>query len=69
VVLPIRKECRRTLDHETALCSTEGGAPGLDRTADTRFRKPVLYPLSYEGIVPIYRYFVFLRLGKNTTSC
>ena len=33
------------------------------------FRKPVLYPLSYEGIVPICRYFVFLRLGKNTTSC
>jgi hypothetical protein len=45
------------------------GAPGLDRTADTRFRKPVLYPLSYEGIVPICRYFVFLRPGKNTTSC
>ena len=24
-------------------------APGRDRTCDTRFRKPVLYPLSYEG--------------------
>ena len=31
------------------------GAPGLDRTADTRFRKPVLYPLSYEGKMPICR--------------
>ena len=27
------------------------------------------YPLSYEGTVPICRCFVFLRLGKNTTSC
>src|ERR687891_289382 len=24
-------------------------APGRIRTCDTRFRKPVLYPLSYEG--------------------
>ena len=24
-------------------------APGMIRTCDTRFRKPVLYPLSYEG--------------------
>ena len=24
-------------------------APGRNRTCDTRFRKPVLYPLSYEG--------------------
>lgn len=26
------------------------GAPGRNRTCDTRFRKPMLYPLSYEGI-------------------
>ncbi len=26
-----------------------GGALGRIRTSDTRFRKPVLYPLSYEG--------------------
>ena len=25
------------------------GAPGRNRTYDTRFRKPLLYPLSYEG--------------------
>ena len=25
-------------------------APGRIRTCDTRFRKPVLYPLSYEGV-------------------
>ncbi len=25
------------------------GAPGPTRTADTRFRKPLLYPLSYGG--------------------
>jgi hypothetical protein len=27
-----------------------GGAPGRIRTCDTRFRKPMLYPLSYEGL-------------------
>jgi hypothetical protein len=26
-----------------------GSALGWNRTSDTRFRKPVLYPLSYEG--------------------
>ena len=26
------------------------GAPGRNRTCDTRFRKPLLYPLSYEGV-------------------
>ena len=29
------------------------GAPGPIRTADTRFRRAVLYPLSYEGMVDI----------------
>ena len=29
------------------------GAPGRNRTYDTRFRKPMLYPLSYEGLRPI----------------
>ena len=27
------------------------GAPGRNRTCDTRFRKPLLYPLSYEAVV------------------
>ena len=27
------------------------GAPGATRTHDTRFRKPLLYPLSYGGII------------------
>ena len=26
------------------------GAPGTTRTCDTRFRKPLLYPLSYRGM-------------------
>ena len=26
------------------------GAPGRNRTCDTRFRKPMLYPLSYGGV-------------------
>ncbi len=25
------------------------GAPGMNRTCDTRIRNPVLYPLSYGG--------------------
>ena len=29
------------------------GTPGRTRTADTRFRKPLLYPLSYRGIPPV----------------
>ena len=27
----------------------DGNAPGRIRTCDLRFRKPLLYPLSYEG--------------------
>jgi hypothetical protein len=26
------------------------GAPGRNRTCGTRFRKPLLYPLSYRGV-------------------
>ena len=29
--------------------ATYDGAPGKNRTCDLRFRKPLLYPLSYEG--------------------
>ena len=32
-----------------ALTCTYTGALGVIRTRDTRFRKPMLYPLSYEG--------------------
>jgi hypothetical protein len=39
-------------------CWSNNGAPGWNRTSDTRFRKPVLYPLSYEGIAPICRDFI-----------
>ena len=28
---------------------TRSGAPDRTRTCDTRFRKPMLYPLSYRG--------------------
>jgi hypothetical protein len=31
---------------------TSHSAPGRNRTSDTRFRKPLLYPLSYEGRGP-----------------
>ena len=36
---------RQLVTGETPLC-----ALGRTRTSDTRFRKPVLYPLSYEGM-------------------
>jgi hypothetical protein len=29
------------------------GAPGRIRTCDTRFRRAVLYPLSYEGVADV----------------
>ena len=32
-----------------SVVSGERGAPGGTRTRDTRFRKPLLYPLSYRG--------------------
>ena len=37
------------------------GAPKMIRTSDTRFRKPLLYPLSYKGVSrPLLRpYFFF----------
>ena len=29
---------------------SDGGAPDRTRTCGTRFRKPLLYPLSYRGL-------------------
>ena len=52
-----------------APCSMKSGAPGWNRTSDTRFRKPVLYPLSYEGIVPICRGFSSATAGPEYQSC
>ena len=47
-------ETTTTEDHDPGVndhrqLHTHIGAPGRNRTCDTRFRKPVLYPLSYEG--------------------
>ena len=39
--------CERT--ENPAVAGLSVGAPGVIRTRDTRFRKPVLYPLSYGG--------------------
>src|SRR5205807_6370715 len=38
-----------TSQNRVLTCADTFGAPGRNRTYDTRFRKPVLYPLSYEG--------------------
>ena len=43
----LRKQVRRN----KRLTCGNAGAPGPIRTADTRFRRAVLYPLSYEGVV------------------
>ena len=44
------------------------GALGKIRTCDTRFRKPVLYPLSYEGLVSQNRWYVgIFRLSFKST--
>ena len=38
-----------SLDPTAHIRASLDGAPGRNRTCDTRFRKPLLYPLSYEG--------------------
>src|SRR5674476_854804 len=53
-ILPKRKLCARPRTTGNRHMQARSGAPGLDRTADTRFRKPVLYPLSYEGAGGVY---------------
>ncbi len=40
----LRQTYRTSTETRHVVC-----APGRIRTCDTRFRKPVLYPLSYEG--------------------
>ncbi len=35
---------------QTRVLAGHKGAPGRNRTCGTRFRKPLLYPLSYEGL-------------------
>ena len=38
-----------TIGDEVDVLSLSSNTPGRDRTCDRRFRKPLLYPLSYEG--------------------
>ena len=61
-MLPNALTRKRTVQHQS-------GAPGWNRTSDTRFRKPVLYPLSYEGIVPICRGFSTPGARQEYQSC
>lgn len=45
------------MEAKLAILESESGTPGRTRTCDTRFRKPLLYPLSYRGLPqfsPIY---------------
>src|SRR4051812_6229235 len=44
---PARRGGERPLQGHLTLVTT--GAPGKNRTCDLRFRKPLLYPLSYGG--------------------
>lgn len=43
-------------------------APGMIRTCDTRFRKPVLYPLSYEGINLIFNIISIKSIHKRVKA-
>jgi hypothetical protein len=36
---------------EEGVCAGRSRAPGRNRTCDSRFRKPLLSPLSYEGVL------------------
>jgi hypothetical protein len=51
--LVVSKWCQKAPTHDRGLsrflafCRAFGSAPGRIRTSDSRFRKPLLYPLSY----------------------
>lgn len=47
------RQPRRIIGERTSPGAKVTGAPGQIRTADTRFRRAVLYPLSYGGQVVI----------------
>jgi hypothetical protein len=50
-ILPTMTAPETPPDPETSIDTEETtSAPGWIRTTDTRFRKPVLYPLSYGGV-------------------
>ena len=48
-VPPVRRSPAANYLHTARKRGPGSDAPGRIRTCDTRFRKPVLYPLSYEG--------------------
>lgn len=45
----IRRAARETRSGAACDAAVYAGAPGRIRTVDTRFRRAVLYPLSYGG--------------------
>ena len=47
-----------------SLCLAKSGAPGPIRTADTRFRRAVLCPLSYGGALEGWLYDFFEELAE-----
>lgn len=48
--LPVRERCQPAPEYQSnEKQDVKNGTPGVNRTPDTRFRKPVLYPLSYRG--------------------
>ena len=45
--------CSTKLSYAPVINNYRSYTPGATRTPDTRFRKPLLYPLSYRGLVEI----------------
>lgn len=53
---PLRRHCGDPI--ELAARGGEGGDPGWIRTSDPRFRRPLLYPLSYGTMQLFYTGFL-----------
>ena len=45
------KRMPRSLENRETVLTSKSSTPGATRTHDTRFRKPLLYPLSYRGML------------------
>ena len=61
--LAILGKCLKDRTMLNIVLASKSGTPGVTRTRDTRFRKPLLYPLSYRGLEPNYSLIILIS-GK-----